>query len=140
MATFRDQLRNFSVKLNNTTQEVFSSVVLETQRSIVDGSELTGAPGQPVDTGALKSSWQAQFESPTRAVISTNIVYAPYIEDGGNSYGPFTLRSAVGGFHSAALTVAGFDRIVEFVTAQVSARSRGYISVGTTDIYGEEGG
>jgi hypothetical protein len=83
-------------------------------QSIQFGSPLTAAPGQPVDTGNLRNSWQDEKVSPTEHVISTPVVYASNIEDGISSHGtPMTLRSAVGGFHSVALTVANFDRIVD---------------------------
>lgn len=129
---FGDAIRAFEVKVKTKHQAVFAGVVAETANSIKFGSELTGAPGQPVDTGALQGSWQTDFESPESAVIGTNLEYAPYIEDGvvpvgshrGNVTGDtkqrLTLRSAVGGFHSVALTVAGFDKIVEAEAAKVA--------------------
>jgi hypothetical protein len=46
---------------------------MEAQRSIVEGSELTGAPGQPVDTGFLKGSWSRWYDSPTKQTIGTNV-------------------------------------------------------------------
>lgn len=117
--------RETTLRLGTMLQDTFVGIVEEAQRSIVEGSELTGAPGQPVDTGFLKGSWQAVFESPNVAVIGTNAEYAESIEDGlSYAHGgtPMTLRSDVGGFHSVALTVAGFDRIVEAVKARVRAQ------------------
>jgi hypothetical protein len=120
--SFADQVRSFSVKVEGVARDVFVNTVTATAESITDGSALTGAPGQPVDTGALKASWQTVFESPTSAVIGTNLVYAPLIEDGisGRTGQPLTLRSAVGGFHSVALTVLNFDRIVENEAAKAA--------------------
>ena len=115
---FRDELRQFTETVKTREQAVFTGVVDECHRSIVEGSELTGAPGQPVDTGNLKASWQKTYETESSATIATNVGYTPFIEDGGNSRGEFRLRSEVGGFHSLALTIAGFDRIVDTVTAQ----------------------
>jgi len=120
MPQFSDELRHFAVKLQTRNREIFAGVVDESFRSIVEGSELTGAPGQPVDTGILKASWQRFPEGDNSVTIATNVEYAPYIEDGANSRGPFQLRSAVGGFHSLAQTVAGSDRIVEAVAARVA--------------------
>lgn len=84
----------------------------EVNKSVVFGSELTGAPGQPVDTGFLRSSWIAEVVAPGVRQISTNVVYAPFIEDGGNDLAAFTLRSEVGGFHSVKLTEAAWPDIV----------------------------
>lgn len=121
MATsFGDQLREWTATVRAREQAVFVGVVEEVRRSIVEGSEITGAPGQPVDTGTLKASWIVDRPDATTATIATNVEYAPYIEDGGNSRGPFTLRSAVGGFHSVAQTAANIDRIVDVVTARVT--------------------
>jgi hypothetical protein len=87
----------------------------EVQRSVVYGSERTGAPGQPVDTGLLRASWIAEFLSPSRWQLTTNTEYAPVIES--NLRGA-TLKSKVGGFHSVKLTRAGWSRIVAFAAAE----------------------
>jgi hypothetical protein len=118
MSDFTDQVRRFSEGVRVKSQAAFVRVVELTRESIVDGSALTGAPGQPVDTGYLKASWQTVFESPTSAVIGTNTVYAPAIEDGVGRHGPLTLRSQVGGFHSVAQTRANFPRIVVAANAE----------------------
>lgn len=115
MSLFGDQVRAFSVKVEKVTQEVFVNVCTATRDSIVEGSPVTGAPGQPVDTGALRESFALVFESPTEAVIRTNLDYAPSIEDGlSYAHGgtPMTLRSAVGGFHGVRQTVTNFDLLV----------------------------
>jgi hypothetical protein len=120
--SFSDQVRSFALKVDGQARDVFVGTVAAAAASITDGSALTGAPGQPVDTGALKASWQTVFETPTSAVIGTNLVYAPLIEDGisGKTGQPLTLRSQVGGFHSVALTVLNFDRIVADEAAKVA--------------------
>lgn len=125
MTSFSDQLRTFTAKITASSQAVFTGTVEEATRSIVEGSEITGAPGQPVDTGTLKGSWQTWYDDPNTATIGTNVEYAPYIEDGGNSRGPFTLRSEVGGWHSVAQTRAGLQRIVDVVTARVANDTTG---------------
>lgn len=86
----------------------------EVRRSVVFGSELTGAPGQPVQTSDLRTSWIGTRISVGVQELTTAMSYAEYIEDGGNDLGAFTLRSEVGGFHSVKLTVAAWDKIVEF--------------------------
>ena len=110
MTEFADALRVFFGKTERLTVAAFANVVSATQDSIVNGSAVTGAAGQPVDTGHLKDSWTPNFESPFVATITTNVEYAPIIEY--NVRGA-TLRSAVGGWHSVAMTVAGFQRLVD---------------------------
>ncbi len=108
MSDFGSQIGAWVLKTERVTQAVFVNVASRVKSSITDGDPLTGAPGSPVDTGALKASWQLTFESPTLALVSTNIEYAPIIED--------NVRGAnfrVGGPHGVKLTALGFDRIVE---------------------------
>lgn len=112
--------RATTVRVQSVLREHFLDVCAESERSIVEGSELTGAPGQPVDEGTLKASWQIAFPDEDTATIGTNVVYAEPIEDGVGKYGPLTLRSQVGGWHSVKLTVAGFSRIVDAVTRRHS--------------------
>jgi len=119
--TFESDIDAFRQKLEQRRRDLFVGVAVETLRSIQLGSEITGAPGQPVDTGVLRASWGILFEEPTVALISTNVVYAPLIEEGIGPHGPLQLRSQVGGFHSVLLTQAGFPRIVEHVARQVGA-------------------
>ena len=127
--TWAEDLRRFTATVQTRTHDVFVDTATEALRSIVEGSEITGAPGQPVDTGALRASWQLTYDEPTTAVISTNLVYAPIIEDGmreaslnvtgrGQTMQAITLRSEVGGFHSVRLTRAGIQRIVDVMTAR----------------------
>jgi hypothetical protein len=113
--SFSGDVARFTMRFEAKTKEIFVGVVNETTRSIVEGSEITGSPGQPVDTGALRASFQTILESEWSAIIATKIKYAEAIEDGVGAYGPLTLRSQVGGFHSGKLTVAGFPRIVAAV-------------------------
>lgn len=114
MTTFSNQIKNFGAKVERQTLAVFHGVVDQAHGSIGDGSALTGAPGQPVDTGALRASYQVTYESPTVALISTNSPYARANEEGVTDDGrPYIQRSPIGGRHSLKLTVAGIDRIVE---------------------------
>lgn len=125
-----DQMRAFVKVVESRQQQVFTGMVDEIHRSIVEGSEITGAPGQPVGQthiehgqthvgGTLKISWQKWFNSPTSAMIATDIVYAPSIEHGIGRFGELTLRSSVGGFHSVKMTVAAWQRIADYVVARV---------------------
>lgn len=115
-------MRGAFVRLEALTKDAFLGVVLEATRSVVEGSELTGAPGQPVDTGALKASWQTTFDSPERATIGTNIDYAEAVEEGIGPHGPrvYGKKNNIGGSHSVALTVGGMGRIVDAVTRRAA--------------------
>ena len=114
------ELTTFLLKVKAREQAVFVNTVAAIQDSIQHGSAVTGAPGQPVDTGNLLDSWHTVFESNTVATISTNVEYAPVIED--NTRGA-TLHSQVGGWHSVALTRAGFQRLVDVETVRAGGGS-----------------
>lgn len=121
MTSFADGLNNFKGKFVTNSDALYLGVGDECLRSIQEGSEITGAPGQQVDSGALKGSWQRWFPSPTEQTIATDSPYAQQEEDGiAYSGKPITQHSTVGGPHSTKLTVAGFKRIVEVVTARVT--------------------
>jgi len=143
--TFADDLKRFELKTRAKSQEAFVNIASAVKGSVVDGSAVTASPGQPVDTGFLKASWQLTFPSATLAEITTNVAYAPYIESRiradfdprgvvggygvkGGQIGPrenvgSTRRhkSTVGGAHSVKLTVAGFQRLVNAVVAGMGA-------------------
>lgn len=118
--TFGDDIEKFLGKLDGRNRDVFLNTVVAVQSSIVEGSAVTGAPGQPVDTGNLRASWRTEFEAADVAAITTNVAYAPPIEDGEGPHGPLALRSQVGGFHSVKLTRNGFQALVDDVTAKVN--------------------
>lgn len=116
--SFGQQLRQFQRKVEQRAEAVRQATVAEVKRSLNEGSELTGAPGQPVAPDApaggrkLRGSYTEKFHSPASAEVSTSIPWAPDVEDGMKDGDPMQLRSDVGGFHSVALTRAGFPRIV----------------------------
>ena len=109
--TFSGDIDRHIANRKRRMKKVFVGVTEEVQRSVVEGSELTGAPGQPVQLGTLKGSWVGRFLDPTLWRLITKIVYAPVIEAGVG----ITIRSAVGGTHSVAKTRTGFKRIVDAV-------------------------
>lgn len=111
--TFTDDLHRFARKVEQRKRGLFLGTVTGVEDSVTEGSAVTGAPGQPVDTGVLKGSWIVSFPGDWIGDVTTNLVYAPPIEDGVGRHGPLTLRSKVGGFHSVKLTRANFDRIVD---------------------------
>lgn len=126
MTEFADLLRQFTVKATRIANDVFVNSGSACLDSIQNGSQLTGSPGQPVGQygpgyhpgkvgGELKASWDMTFESPTEILVATNNQdYAVQNEYGVSATGgPYVQRSTVGGRHSVALTVAGFEKIVE---------------------------
>lgn len=127
---FGESLRLFAEKMDGRVHDVFIQSASDVHESIKEGSQVTGAPGQPVDTGFLKGSWILEFESDTVAVISTNVSYAPVIEEGvRDAYDPEGVDrpprselgggtnrkgpSVVGGHHSVAMTRNGWQWIAE---------------------------
>jgi hypothetical protein len=118
MSTFGDDLTKFSVKTGRLEQDVFVGCTEEVHRSIVEGSEITGAPGQPVDTANLRNSWTPQFLDANTWQDTTHVEYAEYVED--NVRG-VTFKNH--GPHSVKLTRVGFPKIVEVVTRRVNAGS-----------------
>lgn len=120
MSSFESDLKDFAAKVQDRLKGVVTEGAIEVQHSVVEGSEITGAPGQPVDTGTLKGSFIPERINDLEWMISTNLVYAPPIEAGIGPHGSLTLRSKVGGFHSVALTRAGWPRIVETVVPRIA--------------------
>lgn len=113
-ASFGDSLRLFAEKSTNVTLAVVDLADDIAFDSVTIGSGISGAPGQPVDTGDLFRSWKRERLSRWDRVMYSKLVYAWGIENAIGPHGPITLRSLVGGFHSVKLTVAAWQRIVEF--------------------------
>ena len=115
--SWESDLERFTVKLDENLTALVPNVAEAMRESIVSGSPTTGAPGSPVDTGALRASWHTEIVSPEVARIVTNIEYAPYVEDGISRSGkPMNFR--VGGPHSVALTLAGGPKLVAQVVQE----------------------
>lgn len=121
---FANQIQLFAGDLEPMTQQIMGKCVSLAYRSITIGSAITGAPGQPVDTAALLNSYVIEWNGPWYAEITSDLPYAHIIEGGIGAYGPLTLRSAVGGFHSLALTAASWPRIVGLVVADYKGGRR----------------
>lgn len=112
MSSFREDINRFKAKIVVDTRDLFVNVCSAAHESIVNGSPITGAPGQPVDTGRLRGSWHLEFvELPDGAMgaqITTNVTYGPIIED--------NVRGVVfknHGPHSVKLTRAGLPRLIQ---------------------------
>jgi hypothetical protein len=147
--TYAEDIRRWVVSAQGRTRDVVTASALKVHESVVAGSALTGAPGQPVDTGYLRSSFVLAFDTdptypptPERttsnrtdaappppappqgavgkalsASITTNVEYAPHIEEGVRA-----TRSAVGGPGSVKLTRAAWGRIVDAAAKEQGAR------------------
>lgn len=134
---FVDSMKQFALKVETRSVAVIDECEKEVLRSIRDGSEVTGAPGQPVGTieggskvpGRLKRSWHAVRESDYVRSIITKIWYAQAIENGQQQpYArggktitprPIVFKSSVGGAFSVVLTRASWDKIVEVARERV---------------------
>lgn len=117
--SFESDMARFQRRVEQRGRDLHNGACDLAFSSIVEGSPVTGAPGQPVDTGYLKGSWQNIIEGPLARLIVTKAVYARQIEDGMRNGRSLTLRSQVGGWYSVRLTRAAWTRIVEVVTARV---------------------
>lgn len=122
MSGFLDEIRAHNAKVElNLLPAHFVGVVAEVKNSVQFGSPLTGAPGQPVDTGNLRASWESEFQDANNATVSTNVVYAEQNETGISATGgPYVQRSAIGGRYSVLLTRMGIQRIVDDVAARLA--------------------
>jgi hypothetical protein len=112
------QLAAFNTRLRRKVNVLPVQAVDEVFRSIVYGSEITTAPGQPVDKGTLRDSWVREEVEPgiERITSTDNPLKVASIE---NNWRGATLKSSVGGFHSVAITRLGFNRIVEVVNERL---------------------
>ena len=126
--TFDADLKRFAIKVEARNRGVLENMATLVHDSIVKGSAITGAPGQPVDTGYLAGSWIRVVGS-VDAEIATDAQYAPVIEHNlrtafdpkgkpapprVNPDGSFRrpIKSTVGGHHSVKLTVGAADRLL----------------------------
>lgn len=122
-----DQLRRIGRKAPVVYDSVFTRLVDLAHESIQVGSPLTGAPGQQVDEGTLRASWQKFYPTPGTALIATDRPYAQQEEDGiSYAHGgtPITQRSEVGGPGSRALTVAGMQRLADQAVRDVAGSAK----------------
>lgn len=127
-------------------QRLLDACAAAVYQSIVHGSPITGAPGQPVATGELRDSWEIKRISSERREISTTSPYARAIEHNWRrvarskikamqktlgikrltkasramirkGFAGITFRS--GGAHSVKKTAQHFDRLVAQVVTHL---------------------
>ena len=78
--SFASDIKRFVVKVERRNRAVYVGIANAVHASIVRGSPITGAPGQPVDTGFLLGSWKLNIGK-EQATVATNVAYARVIED-----------------------------------------------------------
>jgi hypothetical protein len=149
MSTYAQDVRRWILKAEKVTRDTFVASSLKVHESIVAGSGLTGAPGQPVDTGYLRSSFILSFgdteptypTAPQRVSGRTDAPVPAASAPQGSAGTAWTARvttnakyaeyieegvratrSAVGGPGSVKLTIAAWPRIVD-----TSAKEQGSI-------------
>jgi hypothetical protein len=112
------RLPEFARTLDRSEKEIFDGIVDLAYESVVNGSLITGSPGQPSDLRdadpATGKDWVKEYDGDFSAVIGNADKSALSVEDGfSHKHGkPLTkLHSDVGGFQSVALTVNGYDKI-----------------------------
>lgn len=113
---FLDDCRQFGRDVDTADAEGTEAFAAAAFESIVHGSGATGAPGQPVARvhgGKLRDSWVREQPSAIEHSISTDLDYAPDLEEGVGPNGQINLNGPTGGFHSLALTEQNADRLLE---------------------------
>jgi hypothetical protein len=124
MKKLADFLRELPQRATVVVEEVFPEVAVVAHSELKFGGPITGAPGQPVDTGNLRNSVSLEFETPTLAHISIPVEYAEAVEDGVGPHGPVKYgKSGVGGSHSMALVILGIQPITDTVVARRKANA-----------------
>jgi hypothetical protein len=121
--SFRADMRRFMIHCDSNLAAITVGSVELAQRSIQYGSDLTGSPGQPEQSGDLIVSWTIEAIDARRARIYTMSPYAESNEDGiaRPGGGPYVLRSARGGRWSVRKTRIGFYKIVDYVASTLAA-------------------
>ena len=117
---FKKRLKEFGDKSEERLRLTFLGSVQEAYKSVKYGSEVTGAPGQPVKTGRLRASWRMTGTARSgNMTIETDVPYAPIIEDNRRNA---TLRSKVGGWHSVKITRLNYRLIVAKALREAKAK------------------
>src|ERR1035437_9572971 len=98
-ARFDLDMAAVATRLNANLLAMFDDSVNMAAESIINGSAVTGSPGQPVESDELRLSWKTEKLTPTHATITTDIPYAQSNEDGiaRPGLGEYRLLSPVGG-------------------------------------------
>lgn len=114
--TYNNGIAVHQAKVKTRYRNVFIGMTLDVERSIKEGSPVTGAPGQPRDTSNLFHSWIPRFLSQYVWQLATNVSYAQFVEDNVNGV---TFQNH--GPHSVKLTIAGADKLLDAVVKRTDA-------------------
>lgn len=109
MGTQLESVRRHVAAAKSREGRLYKAVTEHAYRSIRFGSEVTGAPGQPVDTGNLVASWRLELRGKRVASMFSPLPYASIIEDNWRgaqfrNHGP----------HSVEMTRLAWQRIVDY--------------------------
>ena len=122
---FNGGIRNYRQKITGLRTDLLPTVGDLMFESIVEGSAITGAPGQPVGEGDLKGSWRLE-STPERVRVFSDYDYAVQNEWGvRRGGGAYVQHSRVGGRPSVALTRMGLQKIVNVAAFMVMDRNGG---------------
>lgn len=105
--SFDSDIDSFIAHMEEEKERIETAAAAEVFRSVVFGSEITGAPGQPVHSGELRDSW-TMVKGENETVISSDHHAAVPVEE---NWSNVTFHNH--GPHSVALTEAGWQRIVD---------------------------
>ncbi len=103
---FKEDLRRIARSVREREAQWEEGCAQAAYDSIRDGSPITGAPGQPVDTGELYNSWEMRKDGPHEWTIESKAPHAGFVEE--NSRG-VTFKNH--GPHSVKLTRLGWRRL-----------------------------
>jgi len=118
---FAAWLRNVALDVRNREEDCFLNICDHVEMSVLVGSPVTGAPGQPIKSGDLINSWKKEVNLRQRTgTFTSECPYAEIIET--NARGA-QLRSEVGGFHSVAMTLAAMNRIIAFEAERIGRQA-----------------
>lgn len=120
-------INRFKVLARTRTQIVFKGAARASLAGIKFGSAITGAPGQPVESQALRDSWTETELSPDAILIAPHgePVKWAYQNETGIALpggGLYKQRSAKGGRWSVAKTITGWPAQVHAIVQKLGVR------------------
>lgn len=122
MGKFRNDLLKKLAEGREDLRHLPGRLAVRVQNGMKFGDPVTGAPGQPIEEGALRNSYHITFRKPgVSFIVSSDKPYARTIEYGVGPHGRITLatthpdgrpKTPKGGFHSRDHIVSNFGRLV----------------------------
>lgn len=108
-----EDIQRFEQRLEADAARLHDGLADDTLAGIVEGSSVTGAPGQPERTGNLKRSWGIARLSRWVTLVFSDSPYARKVEQASQ-----TTRTG-GGPHSIKLTRASWNNLVQAVLGRI---------------------